>query len=120
MSSQLDFLHDKRKKLHQIDVERSLLKYKFRTSGQRTCYQCGSCFNQIIGGFVQVAPDNLQRCTLNKCQKDITIVQAIVEKSTQSVIICKLKFIIKTADGAAKPSEVVSYSAQGVFFQSVY
>ena len=77
-------------------------------------------FQSIIGGFVQVAPDNLQRCTLNKCQKDITIVQAIVEKSTQSVIICKLEFIIKTADGAAKPSEVVSYSAQGVFFQSVY
>ena len=78
-------------------------------------------FQSIIGGFAQVAPDNLQRCTLlNKCQKDITIVQAIVEKSTQSVIICKLEFIIKTADGAAKPSEVVSYSAQGVFFQSVY
>ena len=76
-------------------------------------------FQSIIGGFAQVAPDNLQRCTLNKCQKDITIVQAIVEKSTQSVIICKLEFIIKTSDGA-KPSEVVSYSAQGVFFQSVF
>ena len=77
-------------------------------------------FQSIIGGFAQVAPDNLQRCTLNKCQKDITIVQAIVEKSTQSVTICKLEFIIETADGAAQPSEVVSYSAQGVFFQSVF
>ena len=48
-------------------------------------------FQSIIGGFVQVAPDNLQRCTLNKCQKDITIVQAIVEKSTQLVKICKLQ-----------------------------
>ena len=77
-------------------------------------------FQSIIGGFAQVAPDNLQRCTLNKCQKDITIVQAIVEKSTQLVIICKLEFIIQTADGAAKPSKVVSYSAQEAFFQSVY
>ena len=77
-------------------------------------------FQSIIGGFVQAAPDNLQRCTLNKCQKDITIVQAIVEKSTQSVIIRKLEFIISKADSAAKPSEVVSYSAQEVFFQSVY
>ena len=56
-------------------------------------------FQSIIGGFVQVAPDNLQRCTLNKCQKDITIVQAIVEKPTQPIII--FEFIIKTADGAA-------------------
>ena len=77
-------------------------------------------FQSIIGGFAQVAPDNLQRCTLSKCQKDITIVQANVEKSTQSVKICKLKFIIAKADGAAKPSEVVSFSAPGVFFQSVY
>ena len=77
-------------------------------------------FQSIIGGFAQVAPDNLQRCTLYNCQKDITIVRAIIEKSTQSVIICKLEFIIEKADGAAKPSKVVSYSAQGVFFQSVY
>ena len=77
-------------------------------------------FQSIIGGFAQVAPDNLQRCTLNKCQKDITIVQAIVEKSTQPVIICKFEFIIAKADGAAKPIEVVSYSTQEVFFQYIY
>ena len=50
----------------------------------------------------------------------IRIVQAIVKKSTQPVIICKCEFIIAKADGAAKPSEVVSYSTQEVFFQSVY
>ena len=41
-------------------------------------------------------------------------------KVTQPVIICKLEFVIETADGAARSSEIVSYSAQGVFFQSVY
>ena len=94
MPSQLDFLHDKRKKLHQIDVERSLLKYKFRTSGQRTCYQCGSCFNlfwTICSGVQKI-----------RITDHITNVQAIVEKPTQpKIIVCEFEFIIKTADGAA-------------------
>ena len=40
--------------------------------------------------------------------------------STQPVGICKFEFVIETADGAAKSSEIVFYSAQGVFFQSVF
>ena len=80
-------------------------------------------FHSIIEGFVQVAPDNLQQCTNAQKMRlslHIKIVQAIVKRSTQPVIICKFEFLIAKADGAAKPSEVVSYSAQGVFFQSVY
>ena len=125
MSSQLDFLHDKRKKLHQIDVERSLLKYKSRTSSQRTCYQCGSCFILLSKGLFKQLRTICSSVPCTNAQKirlslHVRIVQAIVKKSTQPVIICKFEFIIAKADGAAKSSEVVSYSANGVFFQSVY
>ena len=118
-------ISDKRKQIHQIDVERSLLKKSLERLSSDFAISAAHVSIIISEGLFKylwticssVHCTNAQKIRLSL---HIRIVQAIVKKSTQPVIICKCEFIIAKADGAAKSSEAVSYSAQGVFFQSVY
>ena len=62
---------------------------------------------------------------LNDHRKDTKFIendflkQFVGKKINQQQIVCEFEFVRKTTDGTAKPSKIVSHSAEEVFYQSV-